>query len=197
MKKLRSYFLILCVALCGTFTSCDTLSNAAGFINCQYDLGGVSNPTVGGVSLNSITNINQINALSMVKLATYIAQGSLPLSATVNIRASNPGSSLAQIEKLEWAIDLENNEILQGVVNQRISIPANGGNTTIPFVLQLDLLKLINNGSQNDLLNLALNIVNAGDADSKIGIRVKPTVMIANRPVSMGFINISKSIKSN
>ncbi len=197
MKKLKNCFLILCVALCGTISSCDTLSNAAGFINCKYDLGGVVNPSVGGISLNNITNISQINALSVVKLAASIAQGSLPLSATVNVKATNPGSTLAQIQKLEWAVDLENNEILQGVVNQQISIPANGGSTTIPFTLQVDLLKLINNGSQNDLLNLALNIANAGDADSKIGIRVKPTVMIAGRAVSLGFINISKSIKSS
>ena len=196
--KLKNYLLILFVALCSTtFSSCDTISNAAGFINCQYDLGGVTNPTVGGVQLNNITNISQINPLSMVKLAASISQGSLPLSATVNVKATNPGATLAQIEKLEWAIDLENKELLQGVVNQRISVPANGGSTTIPFMLQIDLLKLINNGSQNDLLNLALNIANAGDADSKIGIRVKPTIMIAGKAMSMGFINISKSIKSS
>ena len=197
--NIKKHLLIFTTVLLsiGTFTSCDTVNNAVGFISCEYDLGGVTNPTVGGVQLNNITNISQINALSMVKLAASIAQGSLPLSATVNVKATNPGRALAQIEKLEWAIDLENKEILQGVVNQRISVPANGGSTTIPFVLQIDLLKLINDGSQNDLLNLALNLVNAGDTDSKVGIRVKPTIMIGNRPMSMGFINISKAIKSN
>jgi LEA14-like dessication related protein len=195
--KLKNYSLILFVALCCTFTSCDPVNHVIGLISCKYDLDGVSNPMVGGVRLNNITNISQINALSMVKLAASIAQGSLPLSATVNVKATNPGRTLAQIEKLEWAIDLENKEILQGVVNQQINIPANGGSTTIPFTLQLDLLKLINDGSQNDLLNLALNLVNAGDADSKIGIRVKPTIMVGGRPVSMGFINISKAVKSN
>ena len=197
MNKLKNCLLTLSVALCCTFTSCDTLNNAAGFINCQYDLGSVSNPTVGGVSLNNITDISQINALGMISLAASIAQGSLPLSATVNVKATNPGMTLAQIEKLEWAVDLENKEILQGIVNQRISVPANGGSTTIPFTLQIDLLKLINNGSQNDLMNLALNLANAGDADSKIGVRVRPTVMIGGKAISLGFINVSKAIRSN
>lgn len=196
--KIKKCFLVLFVALCSAFfTSCDSISNVAGFINCEYSLGGVSNPTVGGVQLNNITDIDQINPLSMVKLAASISQGSLPLSATVNVKATNPGRSLAQIEKLEWAIDLENKQILQGVVDQRISVAANGGSTIVPFVLQVDLLKLINDGSQNDLLNLALNLVNAGDADSKVGIRVKPTIIVGNQPVSTGFIHISKAIKSN
>lgn len=195
--KSKNYFLILFVALCSMATSCDTVNNAVGLISCEYDLGGVTNPTVAGVPLSNVNSIDQLNALNMVKLAAAITQGSLPLSATVNIKATNPGRTLAQIEKLEWAIDLESKEILQGVVNQRISIPANGGTTTIPFVLQLDLLKLIKDGSQNDLLNLALNLANAGDTDSKIGIRVRPTVMIGDRPVSLGFINVTKAIKSN
>ena len=194
---LKKYFLILLVAFGFTFTSCDTVNNAVGLINCEYDLGGISNPAVGGVQLNNIASLDQLNALSLVKLAASISQGSLPLSATVNVRATNSGRTLAQIEKLEWAIDLESKEILQGVVNQRISVPANGGTSTIPFALQIDLLKLIKDGSQNDLLNLALNLVNAGDSNSKVGIRVRPTVMIGNTPVSMGFINITKSIKSN
>lgn len=195
--KLKHITLILTIAACSIFTSCDTVNNAAGFINCEYSLGGVSNPTVGGVQLNNITNIDQISALSMVKLAASISQGSLPLSATVNVKATNPGVAQAQIEKLEWAIDLENKEILNGVVDQRITVPGNGGSTSIPFVLQIDLLKLINEGSQNDLLNLALNLANVGEADSKIGVRVKPTVMIGNRAVSTGFINITKAIRSN
>lgn len=196
--KLKNYLLIVLIALLGTtISSCDTVSNVAGFINCEYELDGVNNPAVAGVQLNSITNINQIGALNMVKLASAITQGSLPLSATVNVKATNPGRAMAQIEKLEWAIDLENKEILQGVVNQRINVPANGGSTTIPFTLQIDLLKLIKDGSQNDLLNLALNLVNAGDADSKVGFRIKPTVMIGNTPISAGFINITKAIKSN
>ncbi len=201
MKKLRSSLLILAVALCSTFSSCDTISNAVSnvtsFTNCQYHLGGVANPTVGGISLNNITDISQINALSLVKLVAAISQGSLPLSATVNVNATNPGQTQAQLKKLEWAIDLDNSEILQGIINQQITIPANGGTTTIPFTLQVDLLKLINNGSQNDLLNLALNIVNAGNADSKVGIRIKPTFSFAGKDISLGFISLSKSIKSS
>ncbi len=181
-----------------SITSCDTVQQALGFVNCKYELGGVANPAVGGISLSNITNLSQINATSMIRLTAALAQGSLPLSATVNVKASNPGATLAQIEKLEWAIDLENKELLQGVVNQRISVPANGGTTTIPFTLQLDLLKVSQGNSLNDMLNLALNLANAGDnsSSSKVAIRVKPTVMVAGKAISSGFITINQSVSS-
>lgn len=193
----KNLSLVFAVAILSVFTSCSKVDNVLNFINCEYEFQGVSNPVLAGVPISNITSIDQINPLSLIMLAASIAQGKLPISADVNVKATNPNSSPAEIERLEWALDLDNKEVLTGVVDHRISVPANGGSTLIPFTFQIDIFQLIKDGSQNDLLNLALNFANAGDGNSRVGIRIKPTVMVGNIPITSGFISIGKTKTSN
>ena len=182
--------------LCVTLLSCSTLQSALQIVNCKYDLAGVGQPSIAGVNLSNVTDLSQISAMDLIKLTTAFATKSLPLNATINVKATNPGSSAAAIQRLDWAIDLESKEILNGSVNQAINVPANGGTTVIPFNIGVDLLQLFSGESKDNLLNLALNLVNAGDSSSKVSIRVKPTVLVAGQPLSTGFITLSKSVSS-
>jgi LEA14-like dessication related protein len=184
------------IVLFAALVSCSALQSALQIVNCKYDIEGVSNPTVAGVNLNNIANISQIKAMDLVKLTAAFATKNFPLNVTINIKATNPGSMAATVQRLDWAIDLEQKEILNGAVNQTISVPANGGSTIIPVSVGTDLFQLFNGKTKDDLLNLAMNIANIGESSSKISIRIKPTVVIGGQSISTGFITISKTITS-
>ncbi|MDR2064907.1 MAG: LEA type 2 family protein [Prevotellaceae bacterium] len=184
------------IVLFAALVSCSTLQSAFQIVNCKYDIEGVLSPTVAGVSLNNITNINQIKAIDLIKLTAAFATKKFPLNITINIKATNPGRVAATVQRLDWAIDLEQKEILNGAINQTISVPANGGSAIIPVSVGMDLFQLFSGENRDNLLNLAMNIANIGESSSKISIRIKPTVVIGGQSISTGFITISKTIAS-
>ena len=181
--------------LCVSFFSCTTLSQLVAFKDCQYELVNLSNTSVAGVSLAGLQNINNLNAASLLKVTTAILSGSLPLNATVNVKAVNPNSTTAQIAKLEWAIDLNSTNLLTGNVNQKVSVPANGGHTVIPFNFQINVMKLFKKGEKHDdIYSFVNNVLRTGEGSSTVYIRIKPTVSVGGKNISTGFITLKKKI---
>ncbi|MDR1198749.1 MAG: LEA type 2 family protein [Prevotellaceae bacterium] len=193
MKKIKLFsgFLLFTALL-----SCSALQSALQIVNCKYDIEGVANPVIAGVSLNNITNSGQIQAMDLIKLTAAFATKNFPLSVTVNVKATNPGNIAATVQRLDWAIDLEQKEILNGTVSEVISIPSNGGSAIIPVTLGVDLFQLFKGETRDNLLNLAMNIANVGESSSKVSIRIRPTVVIAGQSLTAGFITLSKTVAS-
>ncbi|MCL2040557.1 MAG: hypothetical protein FWG84_00775 [Bacteroidales bacterium] len=192
---MKTKVLILLSVLFLSFFSCNTLSQLTSFVNCNYELVNLSNTAVAGVSMAGLQDVKSLSTTSLLKVTTAILSGKLPLNATVNVKATNPNTSTAQVEKLEWAIDLNNSNILTGNVNQKISVPANGGQTVIPFNFQIDVMKFVKKGETNDnIIGLANNLLRAGEGSSTISIRIKPTVSVGGRNVSTGYITVKKKI---
>jgi LEA14-like dessication related protein len=181
------------------FMSCDVLSGIASFVNCKYEFAGFSNPSVAGIDLSNIANVNDLSAVSLLKLTSGILSGSLPLNITVNVNATNPNSAKAQIAGLDWEIHLNSRgnwtNILSGTLNHAVSIPGNGGQTVIPIIIQTDLLHLFKNESKDNILGFVNNLLNAGDASSNVKIRIRPSIMVGGQKISTDFIILSKNLK--
>jgi len=192
---MKTKVLIILSVLLLSFFSCDSLSKLAAFKNCNYELVNLNNTAIAGVSLSGLQNVKNLSAPSLLKVVAAITSGSLPLNATVNVKATNPNAKMAQIEKLEWAIDLNSTNILTGNVNQRISVPANGGQTVIPFNFQIDVMKLVKKGETNDnIYTLVNNVLRTGEGSSTVSIRIKPTISVAGKNVSSGYITLKKKV---
>jgi hypothetical protein len=63
MKKVKIF---LGFMLCATLLSCSELQSALQIVNCKYDLAGVGQPSVAGINLSSITNLNQLNSMQWI-----------------------------------------------------------------------------------------------------------------------------------
>lgn len=186
--------IIISFIFCLIFLSCDTVSNVASFVNCKYAIAGFSNPSVAGISLANLNDVNNLNAANLLKLTSGIMSGSLPLNATINVNATNPNSTAAKIAGFDWAIDMESSNILSGTINQTVTVPANGGETIIPLTIQTDILKLVQGESKNDIMNFVNSMLNIGDSSSKISLRIRPSIMVGNQKIQTGFITLSKKV---
>jgi LEA14-like dessication related protein len=195
MKVTKLKIIIILFVFCSTFMSCDVLSGLASFVNCKYEFAGFSNPSVAGINLGNMTNINDIGAASLLKLTAGIISGSLPLSFTVNINATNPNSTAAQIAGLDWGIDLNSTNILSGTLNHSVAIPGSGGQTIIPLTIQTDLLQLFKGESKEHIMSFINHLLNAGEGSSNVAIRIRPSVMVGGQKISTGFITLSKNLK--
>ena len=174
--------------------SCDVLSSALSLVNCKYEIAGLSTPSIAGISLNNVQNINNLNPVSLLKVSSAIMAGNLPLSVTVNVNATNPNNTIAQIEGLEWAVDLENKTMFTGMVANRVTVPANGGQTIIPLSIQVDLMDILKGESKDNILSFVQGVLNVGESSSKVSFRVKPSIMIGGQKLSTGFITLSKNV---
>ncbi|MDR1887495.1 MAG: hypothetical protein LBQ70_06210 [Prevotellaceae bacterium] len=195
MKIMRLKTIIVLFAAGITFLSCDVLSGLASFVNCKYELVGFGNPSVAGINISNVTDINHIGAASLLKLTAGILSGSLPMSFTVNINATNPNSTAAQIAGLDWAIDLNSSNLLSGTLAHSVSVPANGGQTVIPLTIQTDLLQLFKGESKDNILGFINHLLNTGSGSSNVAIRIRPSVMVGGQKISTGFISLSKNLK--
>jgi LEA14-like dessication related protein len=195
MRVIKLKIVIVLFIIGTTFLSCDVLSGVASFVNCKYEFAGFGNPSVAGISLSNITNVNNLNAVSLLKLTTGILSGSLPLSFTANIKATNPNSTAAQIAGLDWGIDLNSANILSGTLEHAVSIPGSGGHTVIPLTIQTDLLQLFKGESKDNILGFINHLLNTGEDSSNVAIRIRPAVMIGGQKISTGFITLSKNLK--
>jgi LEA14-like dessication related protein len=195
MKVTKLKIIIVLFFTATTFMSCDVLSGIVSFANCKYEFAGFSNPSVAGISLSNMTSVNNLNAASMLKLTAGILSGSLPLSFTVNINATNPNATAAQIAGLDWGIDLNSTNILSGTLDNSISIPGNGGKTVIPLTIQTDLLQLFKGESKDNILSFVNHLLNTGEGSSNVSIRIRPTVLIGGQKLTAGFITLTKNLK--
>jgi LEA14-like dessication related protein len=195
MKNIKVKIVVVLFIIGSAFMSCDVLSGIASFVNCKYELAGFGNPSVAGINLSNVTDINSLNTASLLKVAAGVVSGSLPLSFTVNINATNPNSATAQIAGLDWAIDLNSTSVLSGTLNHAVSIPGNGGKTVIPLTVQTDLLQLFKGESKDNILSFVGHLLNAGDGSSNVAIRIRPSVMVGGQKISTGFITLSKNLK--
>jgi LEA14-like dessication related protein len=191
--KIRTTLIALVFSL--TILSCDVLNQVLSFANCKYEIAGLAEPSIAGISLSNINNINNLNAISLLKLSSALLSGSLPMSITVNVNATNPNATKAEIEGLEWALDLENKTLFTGNVGSRISIPANGGKTVIPLSFQVDIMDVLKGESKDNILSFVQGVLDVGDASSKVSFKIKPSVMIGGQRISTpDFITLSKTV---
>jgi LEA14-like dessication related protein len=195
MKVMRLKIIIILLFIGTTFMSCDVLSGALSLVNCKYEFAGFSNPSVAGINISNVTNINNLNAASLLKLTAGILSGSLPLSFTVNINATNPNSIAAQIAGLDWGIDLNSTNVLSGTLDHSVSIPGNGGQTVIPLTIQTDLLQMFKGESKENIMSFINNLLSTGDGSSNVAIRIRPSIMVGGQKIPTGFITLSKNLK--
>jgi hypothetical protein len=189
MKSKRSLpiLLLATVLLAGSGLGCAQLQGVKNALtnlqNLQFKLDNVNNFAVNGIDISHFTQLSQINPLDMVRLGQMFASKSLPVSFTLNVAAKNPNngtggtqSTPLYLRKLAWTLLIDNRTTINGLVDQRLSIPGTGQSVNIPLTVQLDLYKFFNDKGLNDLVNLALAVGGAQGSASRLKLSARVTV---------------------
>jgi len=190
--KRTFFFLILLSAF--SFNSCDILDQAQQAVmlsKCEFRLSTLTNAKLAGVNVQQIKSYKDLSVPDAAKIASAYAKGSLPVSFTLNVESKNPNAYAAGLSKLDWILMIDDLEVLTGVTEQKITIPANGGTATLPMNLNFDLMKVIETKNVESLANLALNLAGAGNTPTRVTLKAKPTIYVGTRPVTYpGYITV-------
>ena len=188
MKKL----LFAIPVLCFTIYSCQQINQMANFIKCEFRIGSVQNTHLAGVNVQAIQSFSDLNLLDAGRLTAAYAQGSLPLTMTLNVDAKNPNNSTAAMNRMEWILMVEDKELVTGVMNDKVTIDPNGATSTIPLSISADLKKIMGGNSTKDNINLGLGLVGGGNKPSKkLSLKIKPSIMVGNLTIPYpGYITV-------
>lgn len=195
MKKTK----IIAVLLLSTlFFGCCQYKDLKTFTKCEFKMDRVENLKLADVDIQNVHKLSDLNFLKAGKITSSALQGKVPLEFTLFIKAKNPNSRKAAINRLEWIAFIDDVELINGVMEKRIEIAADGGTAEIPLEVKTDLKEVFSTKSANALVNLALNLVDMSTEKSKIGVKVKPTIKIGKKYIKYpGYIKLKKKFTSN
>jgi len=190
MKLIKKFVLIILI-----IQSCTALKELATFTKCQFRIKSVQNVSLSGIKINSKSKIEDFSATELAQLSKNLLTKQFPMSFDVMLEIKNPNNLNATMEKMEWIIYVDNNKITEGVLDRRVSV-APGSTELVPLNFSIDLIKIANSSTVNSLINLAFALANIGDANSRLTIKIKPTIKVSNfNIVYPDYITITKEFK--
>jgi len=200
MKKIISITAILISLI--FVSGCDILDQArqvAMLSKCQFKLSSVDQLRLAGVNIQQIHKLSDLTMMDAAKITTAAAiGGTLPLNFTLNVEAKNPNSTTAGLTKLDWILLIDDIEMVSGVNNQHVQIPANGGTAILPLTIGIDLKQALKGKSADAIANFGLNLAGAGNRPTRITLKAKPTIMVGSQSIAYpGYLTIQNEFTSN
>jgi hypothetical protein len=177
--------------------SCSFLKEMTALKKCEFRMTTLEDPRLAGVDVSRVKSFGDIGMVDMGSISMSIMKGELPLSFTLNVEARNPNPATAALNRIEYIAFIDDVEVATGAMDKRIEIPPNGGVSTIPIPLQTDLLEVLSGDSRQALINFGLNLADAGDRPTRVGLKVKPTILIGSLAIDYpGYLTVSYEFSS-
>jgi hypothetical protein len=93
---------------------------------------------------------------------------------------------------MEWIMLIDDKEIVDGVVNDRIDIAANGGISKLPIRISTDLRKILSNMSTEEAVNMGLGLSGSGNKPTRVTLKVKPSILVGQTLIKYpGYIKVN------
>lgn len=165
--------------------------------NCSFRMKNVDNIAIAGISLNNITQPDQFSILDVAKLLSAAKSTNFPLSFNINVEGTNPNSKEAGLNKMDYIVLIDNQQMASGTVNQVVSIPAYNGKSNIPFNIEINLKEIFKGQSTDAIVKFAKNLAGLSSDNSRITMKIKPYITINNSEIAYpDYISLSKDFKS-
>lgn len=198
MKKtfLSTFFMVTLILLGG----CDILEQAgqvANLTKCQFRLKNVDQLRLAGVNIQQVNQLSDLTFMDAARITAAATGGNLPLNFTLNVEAKNPNGAIAGLNRLDWILLIDNIEMVSGTNEQSIQIPANGGTSTIPLTIGINLKEALKGRSADAIANFGLNLAGAGNQPTRITLKAKPSIMVNGRSIAYpGYLTIENEFTS-
>ena len=108
---------------------------------CDYRLSDINQITIAGTDVKKLVTDQSINLVNLPALALGFLRQDIPLRANLKLEITNPSNSLAAINNFDYIILINKQELVNGTVDQRVSIEP-GQTTTVPLLLNSNICLL-------------------------------------------------------
>ncbi len=180
MKKIISIVVISII-----LSACNIVNQIGGAITlsqCDYTYNSISNIQIAGLNLGNSSNISLAN---LAKISTILASGNkqnIPFNMTLNVDVKNPNQTVAFLNSMDYAIDINEMEFANGKMDIPIRIES-GQSKTLPISIATDLTGLMNRYSQERVTEEMSAFLGVKPERTKVTLRLWPKVMVGNTPI--------------
>lgn len=176
---------------------CAILSELTALTKCEFSFHSAQDPTVCGVDVITNRSFTDFSFAEGQLVVASILKGTLPFSITANVEVRNPGTMTAAVNSIEWIAFIDEVQVAQGIINERIEVAPSGGTSIIPVRIRTDLFDYLEGDNPRTMINFALNLVDAGNQPTRLSMKIKPSVYIGGQSIYYpGFFTISKEFSS-
>ena len=177
MKKNLIFLLVFIL------TSCSVYETFVNISRLQFKLGDVNSFELNGISLSDKSKLSDFKLQDLLNISSMVASGNFPVSFVVNVEAKNPNdgtggykSTNATIQSFPWRLLIDDKETISGNIKQPVAVPGTGDITTIPIVIEMDLVQFFKDKGYESLVNLALALGGKNGSSSKLTLFADPEV---------------------
>jgi hypothetical protein len=196
MRRL-SILLIVSLIVASSCGVLEQTSEIARLSKCEFRLKNAENPRLASIDISNVDSYDDLGLMDYASITAAVAKNNLPLSFRLNVESRNPNPGKAAMNKMSWILYIDDIEMTQGVVNQRVEIPPNGGSSVIPVNISVNLMEVLRGESGDALLNFGFNVAGTGDRPTRILMKLKPTIYIGSSEIEYpGYINVKTEFTS-
>ncbi len=176
---------------------CSILSELTALTKCEFSFHSAQNPSVSGIDVSNKHSFADFSFLDGQTILGNLLQKTLPFRITANVEVKNPGINTAAVNSIQWIAFIDDVQVAQGTVTDRVEIAAGGGTSIIPIRVQTDLFDYLKGDNPRTMLNFALNLVDAGNQPTRLRMKIKPSVLIGGQSLLYpGYFTIQKEFSS-
>jgi hypothetical protein len=164
---------------------------------CTYKIHSADQISLAGTDVKKLLNNQELNLGSLPGLALGLLRKDIPLKARLNLEITNPTSNAAAINEFEYKILINKQELVNGFVNQEVSIGA-GQSTTVPLDMIANIYPFVTNSKvMNEITEFLQGNKNGGEKKGILTLKIRPSIKVGGALVKYpGFITIDKEVSS-
>ena len=178
-------------------SGCSILSELTAFSKCEFSFHSAQSPSVCGIDISNRYSFSDFSFLDGQVILGNLLRETLPFGITANLEVKNPGATTAAVNSIQWIAFIDDVQVAQGTVADRVEVAPGGGISMIPIRIQTDLFNYMEGDNPQTMLNFALNLVDAGNQPTRLSMKIKPSVIIGGQSVNYpGYFTITKEFSS-
>ena len=160
-------------------------------LQCDFRMASLTETSLAGINVKNIKSFSDLNFGQAGKLTTSYLTGNIPLSFTLNLEGKNPNPNEARMAQFDWIIKIDDVQIATGTNHSEHYFPPNNGTKTIPLNVKVNLLDVLTNESKDALFNFALNLADASNKPTRVGLQIRPSIYLNDIAITYpGYIEI-------
>lgn len=195
--RIHGMVLMVFVSVILFASSCGSKDELMSLSKCEFRVVDAENITAGGVPIEGVTRLEDLNPMQLISLGMQAESGTLLLSMHILVEIRNPNKEVAALNKAEWILIVDDKQLASGVYEERVEIPPRNGTAIAKVPVSANLVELLEGDTEEALINLALNLANIGEQPSRILFRVKPYIRVGNKLIAYpGYVDIRTNFTS-
>lgn len=179
--------MILMVSVALLFSGCDIMNQIGGaytLSQSEYKYKSLSNIQLAGVNLGDGSGVSISNLATIATILSGANRQSIPFNMTLNMDVKNPNKTAAFLNALDYSIDINEMEFVQGKMDMPLRIEP-GETQTFPIPIGVDLKSLMNRYSQERVANEMSSFLGITPDETTVTVKLWPKLMVGQTPIKV------------